>query len=74
MINHSKSFFYAAGLCPYQTVVLWYPDAGIMTAVIIVAILKVGQADMKELKSYCGSKRSFPLSLNLFSTGTLLGS
>jgi len=35
-----------SGLCPYQTVVLWYPIAGTITAVIIVAILNVGQSDM----------------------------
>lgn len=34
------------GLYPYHTVVLWYPVAGTITAVIIVAMLKVGQIDM----------------------------
>jgi hypothetical protein len=34
------------GLCPYQTVVLWYPEAGTIIAVMIVAILNVGHWDM----------------------------
>jgi hypothetical protein len=45
-MNHSVSSGLGSGFCPYQTVVLWYPLAGTITAVIIVAILKVGQSDI----------------------------
>jgi hypothetical protein len=44
------------GLYPYQTVELWYPVAGTIIAVIIVAMLNVGHSVMNSLKSVDYSK------------------
>ncbi len=62
------------GLCPYQAVVLWYPVPGTIIADIIVAIFKVGQTNMNSSNNCCSYSKTFPLSLNLFYTGILLGS
>lgn len=62
------------GFEPYQAVVLRYPVAGTMMAVIMLAMLKVGHCDMNMSKRTFSLMPTFPLYFNLFSTGTLLGS
>lgn len=77
MMDHSVlrwAYWIVTGFEPYQTVVFLYPVAGTMMAVIMLAMLKVGHCDMNISNKTCSFMPTFPLSFNLFSTGTLLGS
>lgn len=75
-IDHftSNCYLKTLGFSPYQTVVLWYPSSTVITAVIMVAILRVGQMDINSSSKTCPVKSAFPQALSLFSTGILLGS
>lgn len=62
------------GFDPYHAVVLWYPVAGTIIAVIIVAMLNVGHWNINYFRSVSSVKLAFPRAAIFFSTGILRGS